>query len=78
MHVFQETQEVNQIFGPKPIGRQSQSTVTVVDDKCTCAAKEAAATKIICVMEDAAQTSDHAICFVSFYHFLRTVGSFVM
>ncbi|XP_035430642.2 uncharacterized protein LOC118263016 [Spodoptera frugiperda] len=58
-----ETQEVNQIFGPKPIGRQSQSTVTVVDDKCSCAAKEAAATKIICVMEDAAQTSDHAICF---------------
>ncbi|CAH1643288.1 unnamed protein product [Spodoptera littoralis] len=59
-----ESQEVNQIFGPKSIRRQSQSTVTVVDGKCDCTVKEVAiVSKVTCVTEDAAQTSDHSICF---------------
>ncbi|KAF9407928.1 hypothetical protein HW555_012222 [Spodoptera exigua] len=61
-----EPQEVNPV--PKPIRWQSQSTVTVNAEECSCTVKEIPIVSkvtqcLACVTNDAVQTSDHAICF---------------
>lgn len=70
--------EVKQVFGPVPVLRQSYSTVAINEEKGEYSIlKEVSVVKkftrsVTCASSDAAQTSDHSIRFVSFYHLLRT------